>query len=270
MKKYIIAVFSLICLFNLAQAADFSDDITFDKDNIKQTYKQDLQKISNSLEQEITAKENLFTTKRVKGMCKEWFSCVEWAESKLAKDPTFQVVDTEVERWISKWDGDKAVWKYKFYVKTKEQGKTKVYLFARGDKNFSYSSPILIKKFPGHPIANKPSKHITHSEYNDFAFYTFSAQQLCNVWSGCKTWSKDHSLRRAIVGQYIYKYDEQQRPLWQIILYVEYQIPKNVIWFTEKVVYFQAYQTESGGEYTYQGPIETDKSFPLPSNLRIF
>ena len=42
MKKYIIAVFSLICLFNLAQAADFSDDITFDKYNIKQMYQQDL------------------------------------------------------------------------------------------------------------------------------------------------------------------------------------------------------------------------------------
>jgi|GEM_PF-2581170 hypothetical protein len=254
MKKYILAVFSAIFLFNLAQAKDFSASITFDKDNIKQIYQEDLKNLSEYISQEVAAQTSLYANERVKNMCKEWPTCEEWAKNKLAKDTTFQVIDTEVERWVKKWEGKTAIWGYNFYVQAKENGQTKAYLFKRGDKGTSYAAPVLIKKFPGHPIHGKPSEHILHIAQVDNHANSKS-------WPGVK--ECNFSIRREITSQYIYKYDEQGNALWKRRLYLH--VNEGLLNWNGKVYYFQAYQTKAGGDYTYEGPVKTGY-YPAPAN----
>lgn len=252
MKKYILAVFSAIFLFNLAQAKDFSATITFDKDNIKQMYQEDLKNLSAYISQEVAAQTSLYANERVKNMCKEWPTCEEWAKNKLAKDTTFQVIDTEVERWVKKWEDKTAIWGYNFYVQTKENGQTKAYLFKRGDKGTSYAAPVLIKKFLGHPIPSQPTQHIADELNSNNSI----------SWPGVK--ASKLRVHREVTSQYIYKFDEKGNALWQRRLYVE----ADNYWlspFVYDIYYFQAYQTKAGGDYTYEEPVKTGY-FPAPAN----
>ena len=245
MKKYILPILSAILLCNLAQAKDFAEEI-FGKGDIKQVINQDLKDISNVLEKEITTANTPFEDDRVRQMCNEWPSCKEWAEIKLAKDPTFKVIDTEVARWVSKWEGKKATWEYKFYVQTEEEGQTKAYLFTRGIDGLSYNEPVLIKKFPGHPVPYKPSKNISYSDEKPF------------TWPSCSHWEHINWISGTAVSQYIYKYDEQGNALWERHLYVTV-----LKFFYRKYFYFRAYQTKAGGDYNYEAPVEKD-AFPSP------
>ena len=250
MKKYILAVFGAIFLFNLAQAKDFSATITFDKDNIKQMYQEDLKNLSEYISQEVAAQTSLYANERVKNMCKEWPTCEEWAKNKLAKDSAFQVIDTEVERWVKKWEDKTAIWGYNFYVQAKENGQTKAYLFKRGDKGTSYAAPVLIKKFPGHPIPSQPTQSVFQNINRNMD------------WPGLKEWeAKQHKYyKESVASQYIYKYDENNNALWKRRLYV---VLIDTLYNMDYVYYFQAYQTKAGGDYTYEGPVKTGY-FPYP------
>ena len=251
MKKYILVVFSAIFLFNLAQAKDFSSTITFEKDNIKQIYQEDLKNLSDALTAEI-ANTNIFANERVKNMCKEWPTCEEWAKNKLVKDTTFQIVDTEVERWVKKWEAKTAIWGYNFYVQAKENGQIKAYLFKRGDKGTSYAAPVLIKKFPGHPIPSQPSQCVFQSKNKNID------------WPGLKEWisTQRGCYKESVDSQYIYKYDENNNALWKRRLYV---VLLDSFYNTGHVYYFTAYQTKAGGDYTYEEPVKTGY-FPTPAN----
>ena len=252
MKKYILAVFSAIFLFNLAQAKDFSATITFDEDNIKQMYQEDLKNLSEYISQEVAAQTSLYANERVKNMCKEWPTCEEWAENKLVADSTFQVVDTEVERWVKKWEGKTAIWGYNFYVQAKENGQIKDYLFKRGNKGTSYAAPVLIKKFPSRPIPSQPTQSVFQNTNRNMD------------WPGLKEWeAKQHKYyKESVASQYIYKYDENNNALWKRRLYV---VLIDTLYNMDYVYYFQAYQTKAGGDYTYEEPVKTGY-FPYPAN----
>ncbi len=247
MKKCILAVLSVILLYNLVQAADFFEDINFDKESIKQIVNQDLKDLPSVLEREIITEKTPFINDRVKQMCSQWPTCTEWAENKFLKDPAFKVIDAEVERWISKWEGKKAVWEYKFYVQTKEEGGTNAYLFTRGVDGFPYNEPVLIKKFPGHPVLGKPSEHMTYLDTS------------CKSWPGCSQWKYSSQVYSLANSQHIYKYDNQGNALWERRLYV------SLLRFlhSNKYFYFRAYQTKAGGAYNYEAPVEIN-AFPSP------
>ena len=247
MKKYILPILSAILFCNLAQAVDFSEEINIDKDSIKQIVNEDLKDLSDTIKKEIADANTPFKDDRVRQMCSGWPSCKEWANyNKLTKDPTFKVIDAEVERWISKWEGKKAIWEYKFYVQTEEKGQIKAYLFTRGIDGLPYNEPVLIKKFPGHPVPYKPSEKIAYPMENTHS------------WPGFPQWKYDGYETQKTSSQFIYKYDEKGNPLWERRLYV-----KVWYWTSIKSFYFRAYQTSVDSFYTYEAPAEIT-TFPRP------
>ncbi len=246
MKKYILVILSAIFLYNFAHATDFSADITFDKGKINEMYQQDINKLTGFLRRAVAPKKTFFINDRVKNMCLEWPTCAEWANNKFLKDSSFQVIDAEVERWLSKWEDGQAIWEYKFYIQTKENGQTKNYLFKRDIKGQTYYAPVLIKKFPGHPIASKPSERISNPKASVYS------------WPNCKKWEHFDYIASDTTSQYIYKYDEQGNALWKMRLYV-----RVLRFFYHKAFYFEAYQTKAGGDYIYKGPVEM-KVYPTP------
>ena len=254
MKKYILAVFSAISLFNLAQAKDFSATITFDKDNIKQMYQEDLKNLSAYISQEVAAQTSLYANERVKNMCKEWPTCEEWAKNNAVKDTTFQVIDAEVSRYVTRFEKEEGIWIYNFYVQTKENGEIKAYLFKRNEKGTSYTAPTLIKKFPGHPIPSESTERIAASQLfkNDLF-----------LWPGLDKWEYRNRVRFGVKTQYIYKYDENGNAVWKRGLYV---LVDPCAACRYRVYYFETYQTKAGGDYTYKEPVQINHGFPYPAN----
>ncbi len=248
MKKYILTLLSAVLLCNLALAVDFYEEIKFDRDSVKEIINQDLKDLANNIiKREITDENSLFADERVEAMCREWPSCKEWAKyNKLTQDPNFKVVDAEVERWISKWEGKKAIWEYKFYVQTEEKGQTKAYLFTRGIEGFPYNEPVLIRKFPGHPVPYAPSEDISYPKENP------------SLWPGFPQWKYSGYETQKTSSQFIYKYDEEGNAVWEKRLYV-----KVWYWSWVKSFYFRAYQTSANSFYTYEAPVEID-TFPYP------
>lgn len=203
---------------------------------------------SNALERTVTEQVMPFANNRVKQMCKEWPTCTEWVNSKVRTNPSFQLLDAEVANWVSRPQDGPTDWNYLFYVQTRENGQTGAYQFKRNSRT-SYAEPVKIKKFPGHPVPGKPSEHIgmhkpipDHGQYPDYEI-------LCASWPGCRQWVSNHSVHSALIGQYIYKWDENSNALWKRVLYV-----RAVKFFSAKNAYFQAYQTTANGAYTYQTP----------------
>ena len=210
--------------------------------------------LSTKIERAVANQIVPFANERVKQLCREWPTCEEWVANHAQQNPSFQVVDAEVARWVSKWeDGDtkwaarKSIWEYRFYVQTRENGQTKAYVFTRGDNGFSYNAPVEIKNFPGHPVPDKPTEHIVPVIDPSAAEYS-----LCDSWPGCQKFINMHvCLLRAMTSQYITKWDEQGNAVWRRRLYIETNIH-----LKDRAFYFQADQTTAGGDYTYQAPVE--------------
>ena len=254
MKKYLIFLSGVLFFTGVLNAAP---SITLDKKAQKE-----LQNLSSAIEQEIANTNTLFANERVKNMCKEWPTCEEWVRNKSSKDSAFQIIDTEVERWIKNWKindmGNKeAVWNYRFYVQTMEDGATKTYLFQSKDNGTSYTAPVLVKKFPSHPIANKPTESIANPE-SRFRTEPIKYRGVCASWPGCKQWKHSLIILWATSSQHIYKYDSQNNPLWERRLYVIL----DTNFTSTDLYYFKAYQTETDGEYTYEGPVALKSLFP--------
>ncbi len=237
MKKYLLMTLSAMLLTTLVQAKD-------------------LPELSNAIERAVAAQVMPFANERVRQMCTEWPTCQEWVMNKVEQNPSFKVLDVEVERWLSKWDGYKAIWQYRFYAQTQENGQTKAYQFSSKGQGTSYAAPVLIKKFPGHP--GKPTEHISAPSSSDARYF------LCNSWPGYKQWyrNQDDSVIADVTSQYIYKVDAQGNALWKKRLYVKVVPP--FVFASVYAVYFQAYQTQAGGDFTYQAPVKMSK-FPTRS-----
>ncbi|MBP5404212.1 MAG: hypothetical protein J6Y17_03885 [Elusimicrobiaceae bacterium] len=219
---------------------------------------------SNALEQEISKKMLAgFASNRVRQMCQEWPTCMEWANNRAAKDSSFGIIDAEVERWVSKWENGEAVWKHRFYVKTQEDGKIKSYVFQRGEGNYSYAAPVLIKKFPGHPLADKPTEHIKQVYQRTGYLRDMENRDACRAWPGCIDFVKGHHIRRALISQYIIKQNAQGNSVWKRRLYVALSG-----WLDEEAFYFEATQTTPGGDYSYRGPVKMNKCPWYPDGVQ--
>ena len=240
MKKYLLITLGAMLLTTLAQAKE-------------------LPELSNALERAVAEQVIPFANERVQQMCHEWPTCQEWVANKVEQNPSFKVLDVEVERWLSKWEEDKAIWQYTFYVQTQESGQTKAYKFSSEGQGSSYAAPVLIKKFPGHP--GTPTEHISAPSSNDAKY------SLCESWPGYKQWyrqfqSQNGYVSAAVASQYIYKWDTQGNALWKKRLYVRV-VPHFALTYA---FYFQAYQTQAGGDFTYQAPVKMSK-FPYRSKF---
>ena len=209
-----------------------------------------LPEFSSVIEQTVATQVMSFANERVKQMCQEWPTCEQWARKNIQQNPSFRVVDAEVERWIKGWEGNRTIWEYRFHVQTFENENVKAYVF-RQNKD-QYLPPMLCKKFPEHPVPQHPSQHI----YQELTKNEQKA--LGNEWPGYTKWLRLLAdfrayFSRAVTTQYIYKYDENSNALWKRGLYVEILLSRTNI---RSVNYFEAYQTHAGGGYTY----ETDRS----------
>ena len=199
--------------------------------------------LANAVARAVAGKTLHFADDRVQQMCHEWPTCEEWVRGKIEKDPSFQLIDAEVERWVLKWENDKAVWAYRFYVQTKENNQIKAYLFTRGSEGFSYNAPVQIKHFPGHPFPGKPTQHV-------FRDYT-APSVFCDEWPGYNAWGCMQFTRTASISQRIYKWDEQENAVWEKNLYAEVGPSRR----KAKAFVFRAYQTEANGAFTYEAPV---------------
>ncbi|MCQ2410384.1 MAG: hypothetical protein MJ053_02405 [Elusimicrobiaceae bacterium] len=198
----------------------------------------------NTVKRTIAEKALHFADDRLQQMCHEWPTCEDWVTVKVEQDPSFQIIDAEVEHWFFKWENDKAVWAYRFYVQTKENNQTKAYMFTRGIKGFSYNAPVLIKNFPGHPFPGKPTRHVSTN------YPTVSI--LREEWPGYHAWSWGQFLRKASTSQRIYKWDKQNNAVWEKSLYVEVGPSRR----KAQAFVFRAYQTKAGGDFTFESPVE--------------
>ena len=117
---------------------------------------------------QLLKREDFYMSDRVKTMCEEWPGCEEWAKEQFKKNPSFKILDAEVEYYVVKEAEryglpDLTFWQYNFYAKTMEDlqeqsymFKTKIYEFT---KNSFPQAPQPIAKFPGHPFTDMPSNH---------------------------------------------------------------------------------------------------------------
>ena len=170
----------------------------------------------------------VYLNDRVKTMCEEWPGCDEWVKYHAAKNACFHVADAEVERWIDKWEGKKAIWLTYFYINTIENGKAKAYKFVQMYENgyYGYGAPQPIKKFPGHPVVEKPSQHAKWIPIvkADRVSPLMSGQIYIDIeFPGLDGWLKQNEVvpHEAVVEQRIYGKDIDGNPLWARTLYIE-------------------------------------------------
>lgn len=250
MQKYVLSILS-ICLV----LAGFSYS------SAKGTPKE----LASHIQREISKPLPIYANDRVKRMCREWPTCTQWVENLSASNKTFQLQDTEVERWVSSWEGEKAVWNHRFYAQTYENGQIKAYQFlqVKEGKGYSYPDPKPIKKFPGSPISGSPSEHTKYFLPHDYrAEYYIRA---CYDWPGCMDVLSNMQLNKAIQTQFIIKWDEDGNAYWGRGLYVN--VMKGL--FKSRTLYFYAYQTKPGGSYTYKAYEDAKYCPSLPKNFSI-
>lgn len=110
--------------------------------------------IESNVARKILATQKYYLFGRVKTMCQEWPGCERWALKRHKENPSFTIIDAEVEYYVEGYN----TWRYNLYVETMENLQTQTYVFvAKGDK-FN-STPFELKKFPGHPFTDMPSEH---------------------------------------------------------------------------------------------------------------
>lgn len=195
----------------------------------------------------------IYNNERAKTMCEEWPGCPQWAEDRKAQDPFFLILDAEVARWLDKWEGGKAVWLTRLYIKTQETKdnliNTQAYQFAaiENEQNYTPQDPTKINKFPGHPIEGFPSQH---ARYHTSGIGNDSLAK-CQKWDECKKLleRKKTFVGRAVESQYIYDWDENNNAIWARSLYVQVYYLRGGDAFV-----FRAKQKEAGGEYTFEKP----------------
>ena len=108
----------------------------------------------SALARKVLAEQKYYMFDRVKTMCQEWPGCEKWALARRKANPSFTIIDAEVEYYVEGYN----TWRYNLYVETMENLQTQTYVFvAKGDK-FN-SIPSEFKKFPGHPFTDMPSEH---------------------------------------------------------------------------------------------------------------
>ncbi len=107
--------------------------------------------------QKLVEQSKYYMFDRVRTMCQEWPGCEEWAIKRRKANPSFTIIDAEVEYYVPK--ANSSDWHYNMYVETMENLQTQTYVFAATENNFPGTAPSKFKKFPGHPFTDMPSDH---------------------------------------------------------------------------------------------------------------
>ncbi len=167
-------------------------------------------KLKSNIARKVLEQEKYYMFDRVKTMCREWPGCEKWAKEQHKKNPSFHIIDAEVEYYVtnpekkSPWSVA-SIWHYNLYIKTMEDLQTRAYVIAK-DKEFGFDLKE-IKKFPGHPFTDMPSEH---------------AKCVIETWEiGPVDLPKDNKLRKRWAGSMmdnswlqVMSAIEQQRVLW--------------------------------------------------------
>lgn len=199
--------------------------------------------LARTIGQKAAQHTSIYANNNVKNMCTEWPGCHRWAATRANRKKTFRIIDAEVERRVVGWARQGAVWRYTLYVQTSENGQKKAYAFEQelDGNEWTYPAPSQIKKFPGHPNPNKPSKHIKLPASS-------SPQDTCKGFTACANWLKNNpgGIKNARFSQYA-NFNAQGDAVWSRDLYVLVQVH-----FEEKILMFHSYQTKPGGHWKHQ------------------
>ncbi|MBO4675386.1 MAG: hypothetical protein J5601_04805 [Elusimicrobiaceae bacterium] len=157
---------------------------------------------------------------RVKTMCEEWPECKEWAMDHHKKNPSFYIIDAEVEYYVDK-NSEWPYWQHNFYVKAIENLQEQAYVFKtkinRKSKNhYSFpATPQEIAKFPGHPFTNMPSEHAkcVIDNWGVGPVDLPKDNKLRKRWAKSKMDNSWLQVKSAIEQQRVL-WDEKDNPLW--------------------------------------------------------
>ena len=143
----------------------------------------------SALARKMLTAQKYYMTDRVKTMCQEWPGCERWALKRHKENPSFTIIDAEVEYYVTTpkdaWYGTTSVWHYNLYVETMENLQKQTYVFSAQEDHFN-TEPVKYKKFPGHPFTNMPSEHAKY-EYEQWGSYLDSeyppkSSKICKRW----------------------------------------------------------------------------------------
>lgn len=138
----------------------------------------------SALARKVLAEQKYYMFDRVKTMCQEWPGCEAWALKRHKANPSFTIIDAEVEYYVP--EEGSSNWHYNMYVETMENLQTQTYVFVATENNFSNTVPSKFKKFPGHPFTNMPSEHAKY-EYEQWSSY-FASEYPPKSSKMCKRW----------------------------------------------------------------------------------
>ena len=158
--------------------------------------------------QKLVEQSKYYTFNRMKTMCEEWPGCEEWALARRKENPSFTIIDAEVEYYVVENSGWH-FWQHNFYVKTMENLQEQSYVFKteinrKSENPYHFQeTPKPIAKFPGHPFSDMPSRHAKY-ELEERYGVSYHSQKMLQRWPNI---SNEHWYQ---MGASI----EQQRVIW--------------------------------------------------------
>ena len=164
----------------------------------------------SALARKVLAEQKYYMFDRVKTMCQEWPGCEEWAQKRHKENPSFYIIDAEVEYYVVKTEYDR-VWHYNLYVETLEHLTFQTYVFTAQEDQF-HTVPVKFKKFPGHPFTDMPSMHAKY-EIEHWPSNPPKNSHLCKRWPSAMAAIWRH-LRVAIEQQRVW-WDKNGNPRWE-------------------------------------------------------
>ncbi len=171
----------------------------------------------SALARKMLKAQKYYMTDRVKTMCQEWPGCEEWARKRHKKNPSFYIIDAEVEYYVAKKD-QWTYWQHNLYVKVLENLQEQFYVFRteinRKSEN-PYSFPAIPQKiahFPGHPFTDEPSNHAKYELENRYGV-PYHSKKMRQRWPeiSVKHWGQ---MGRGVEQQRVI-WDKNDSPRWE-------------------------------------------------------
>ena len=158
--------------------------------------------------QKLVEQSKYYMSDRVKTMCSEWPGCEDWALARRKENPSFTIIDAEVEYYVVENSGWH-FWQHNLYVKTMENLQEQSYVFKtkinrKSENPYHFQeTPKPIAKFPGHPFTDMPSRHARY-ELEERYGVSYHSQKMLQRWPNI---SNEHWYQ---MGKGV----EQQRVIW--------------------------------------------------------
>lgn len=164
--------------------------------------------LTAQVERQAAKHSSVYLNNRVKTMCQEWPGCEKWALARQKANPSFTIIDAEVEYYVEQNSGW-PFWQHNFYVKVLENLQEQFYVFRteinhKSENPYSFpGTPQRIAKFPGHPFTDMPSEHAKYELENRYGA-PYHSKKMRRRWPeiSVKHWGQ--------MGRGV----EQQRVIW--------------------------------------------------------